>query len=38
VSKHTFTVVVECDDSDEYEKTVMDLSAIGEITYEESDF
>lgn len=38
MSKHIFTVEVECDDADDYERTVTGLSAFGEITNEESDF
>ena len=38
MSKHIFTVEVECDDSREYEQAVMALGGIGEITNEESDF
>lgn len=38
MSKHTFTVVVECEDSDEYEQAVNAISSVGEITDEENDF
>ena len=38
MSNHIFTVKVECEDSADYERTVMALSEIGEITNEESDF
>lgn len=38
MSKHIFTVKVECEDSDEYESTIMALTEIGEITNETSDF
>ncbi len=38
MSKHIFTVEVECEDSEEYERTVMAINNLGEITNEESDF
>lgn len=38
MSQHIFTVQVECDDSEDYEQTVMALSGIGEILDETSDF
>lgn len=38
MSKHVFTVEVECEDSDDYERVVMTLSSVGEITDEQSDF
>ncbi len=38
MSKHIFTVEVECEDSDEYESAVMTLNSLGDITSEESDF
>lgn len=38
MSRHIFTVDVQCEDSDEYEQAVRTLSGVGEITNEESDF
>lgn len=38
MSKHIFTVEVECEDATAYEQAVMALSAVGEVTDEESDF
>lgn len=38
MSKHIFTVEVECEDSDEYERAVSAISSVGEITDEETDF
>lgn len=38
MSKHVFTVEVECDSPEEYERAVHGLSAFGQITNEESDF
>lgn len=38
MSKHIFTVQVECDSSEEYEAAANNLSAIGEIIDEDSDF
>lgn len=38
MSNHIFTIEVECADSADYERVMLALSAIGEITDEESDF
>jgi len=38
MSKHIFTVEVECEDSEEYERVLMALGNLGEVTNEESDF
>lgn len=39
MSKHTFTIEAEFEDSDEYEQFVAGVSALGgEITDEQSDF
>lgn len=38
MSKHIFTVEVECEDALGYEKAVSELSSVGEITNEDSDF
>lgn len=38
MSTHIFTVEVDCEDADEYERVIHTLSSLGEITNEESDF
>jgi len=38
MSKHIFTVEVECEDSAEYESAIHTLSSLGDILDEESDF
>lgn len=38
MSKHIFTVEVECKDSDDYARVVRTLSGVGEILEEDSDF
>lgn len=38
MSKHVFTVEVECEDSADYERVVATLGSVGDITDEESDF
>lgn len=38
MSKHIFTVEVECGDGTEYEQAIATLSSVGEITDEETDY
>lgn len=38
MSKHTFTVEVECDSGEDYERVLHTLGSVGEIVNEESDF
>lgn len=38
MSKHIFTVEIECENSADYEWALHSLSSVGEITNEESEF
>ena len=38
MSKHIFTIEVECETPQDYENAMLTLANVGEVTDEESDF